>query len=331
MLHSVFGSNRPLVQVFLIIPTALGVVMAAWITTPEVHPLAGPPIAWLQNALLDYPAVGFVIGGVLYLFSAYLANNVYNSAGFGGRESYFPALVYVVLSLSIPDWTYLHPVLWANFFILLALRRLLMMYRVRSALAMLFDASVFMGLAIICYPPTLVVLPLVWLALMRFRTFDLREFLVPFTGLIFVGIYVFAAYFLTGQEPDFRHFFDLDSFDTSAWLLRGGAFFYPFVLLTALSTLGGVLVFILRMRTSTLHMKSTKTLFLQMTFLLVAAFVYSVFLDVGSPGAVMLLYIPVSAFTGVFFSRRRMQTWMLLIFYLWIVAALGFAISAHIV
>ncbi len=329
MLHSVFGSNRPLVQVFLLIPTAIGVAAAVWITEPGIDPLAGPPVAWLQEALIDVPFVGFLIGGLLYLMSAYLINNIYNMYGFGGRENYFPALVYVFFSLGMLEWTYMHPVLWANFFVLLAFRRLLTMYRVRSALSMVFDAGLFLGLAILCYPPAVMIVPVIWLALIRFRTFDLREWVTPLTAMVFVVVYVFAVYFWSGSYPDPTRFFQFDIFDTSTWAERGGVFYFPYLILTALPTVVGIIIFLLRMRGSTLHMKNTKAVFLRMTLLLVATFVYSAFLAVAAPGSVLILSIPIAVYTGVFFSRRRLQRWMLLIFYLWFIAVVGFVITAN--
>lgn len=329
MLHSVFGSNRPLVQVFLLIPTVIGVAMAVWIAEPGVDPLAGPPVAWLQEALIDVPFVGFLMGGLLYLMSAYLINNIYNTYGFGGRENYFPGLVYVFFSLGMLEWTYMHPALWANFFVLLALRRLLMMYRVRSVLSMGFDAGLFLGLAIVCYPPAVVTLPLIWLTLVRFRTFDPREWLTPLTGLAFVAVYAFAVYYWSGSSPDAARFFQFGIFDTSTWAERGGVFYFPYLILTVLTTVGGMIMFLLRMRASTLHMKNTKAVFLRTTVLLVATFVYAAFLAMAAPGSILMLTVPIAVYTGVFFSRKRLQRWMLLIFYLWLIAVVGFVIMAN--
>lgn len=328
MIHSVFGSNRPLVQVLLLVPTALGVAAAAWLVAPAVDPMAGPPVRWLQEALLAAPFWGYLIGGLLYLMSAYLTNYIYNSYGYGGRENYFPGLVYVLFSLGMLEWTYMHPALWANFFVLLAVRRLLMMYRVRSALSMVFDAGLFLGLAVVCYPPILVVAPLVWLALIRLRAFDLREWITPLTGFAFVAVYVAAAYFWAGEGVDWSRFFRFAGFDTSTWANRGGVFYFPYVGLTLLSAAVGAFIFLMRMRASTIHRKNTKAIFMHTTWLLVAAFVYAVFLAQSARGAVLLLSVPVAVFTGVFFSHRRMQRWMLLWFYLWFVAVVGFVITA---
>src|SRR5690606_26963099 len=78
----------------------------------------------------------------------------------------------------------LNPVLIGNIFVLLALRRILRMYRVQEITSMIYDAGVFLALGVLFFPLLIFVVPLLWLSLKQLRTFNIREWVVPIIGLL---------------------------------------------------------------------------------------------------------------------------------------------------
>ncbi len=144
MVHSVFGSNRPMVLGFLIVPAIAFGVLASYFTQVPVHPLGGPLFDWLYIALSD-SSILLTVGIVINLTGAFLVNLLYNAHNYAERENYFPALIYFLFASLQLSWEFLNPVMVGNVFVLLALRRILSMYRVQEITSMIYDASLFLS------------------------------------------------------------------------------------------------------------------------------------------------------------------------------------------
>src|SRR5690554_1786237 len=179
MIHSTFGSNRPMVFGVLLIPAIIYGVLALNFAQAPVHTLGGP----LFDLLVGYvstPYISVILGLIVNLIGAFLVNLLFNSHDYSERENYFPALFYFLLASLELSWIYLNPVLIGNVFVLLALRRILRMYRVQEITSMIYDAGFFLALGALFFPLLVFVFPLLWLSLIQLRTFNLREWTVPF-------------------------------------------------------------------------------------------------------------------------------------------------------
>jgi hypothetical protein len=330
MVHSAFGSNRPIVLSFLIAPAIALVVVATYSVTTGGYGLGGPASDLLFDLFRDKPVWRRSLGMVLILSNAVLLNNIFNKHDFSSSENYFPALIFV--SIAALDFRNIdvHPILFSSLFMLFALRRLLTVYRAESALSIGFDSTLFLSLAIFFFPPAVFLLPLTWLVFLQVRPFNLREWLVPVTAIAAAVIYAFSFYFIGGY-----------TFDASEYLIfSGNSFVLPeeggrvgvLVIIGLFSVLSilGLVGFFSDIAKSTLRKKSTKYIFLWAFFLTVLEYLYVSFLDLQQFGTWLIFAVPASVFMAVYFSGKgRRPIIRIILFYLWLIACVSFMVFAN--
>lgn len=118
-------------------------------------------------------------------------------------QNYLPALIYVFLMCSLPEILFLHPVLFANLFLIFAIKRCFDLLGSANASSVAFDSAFFVSLGSLFYFPAIVFLLLILIALFAFRPFSLRNWLIAVLGISIP--YLFAAvYFYWFDES--RHF-----------------------------------------------------------------------------------------------------------------------------
>src|SRR5690606_29621802 len=119
MIHTGFGSNRPMVFAVLLIPAIIYGVLALNFAQAPVYALGGPLFDILVS-FVSAPYISVILGLIVNLIGAFLVNQLFNSHDYAERENYFPALFYFLLASLELSWIYLNPVLIGNIFVLLA-------------------------------------------------------------------------------------------------------------------------------------------------------------------------------------------------------------------
>lgn len=330
MVYSVFGSNRPLVMGFLIIPAAVLVGVGFFTYDFPDYKLAGPLADLIIKSLEPLPQLRVVLGMILILTNAAIVNIIYNQNDFSQSENYFPSLLFFAFAVLDFEAIDVQPILLSSLFLLLALRRLLALYRSDHALSIGFDSGFFLGTSILCFPPSAVILPLIWIVFIRTRAFNLREWMVPLTGIVAVAIYTFSFYYVSGYNLELSEFFTMGEFlgelpDANKRL----ATIWISAITILLSGMG-FLYFVREIGKSTLRKKNTKFVFLWSSFLLVPEFIYVSLLRGSSEGLWLILAIPVSVYGGFYLSRKgRRKQVRLIFFYTWLIACVGYIILAN--
>ena len=277
---------------------------------------------WADTLLLQWPSVSVVLGLLVIMMGGLLVSLIYNEHDYAHKENYLPGLVYFLFGVSSSDWVFLNPVFLANIFVLLALRSVLRSGRVKKANTMLYNAGLFLGIASLFYPPYIILILFVWIAMSIMRSTTLREVLLSIMGLLTVGAYVFSLYWWKGTEPDLSGFFDFgESMDAES---SACAFFchWHFLVLTILVALAGWAIFLKGLSGSTVHRKNAKRVFNWLSLFLIVLVGYQANLQqqAGSYGAA--LAIPFSVFCAVLFAEERRKPWIDLAFHLWVLPAL---------
>ncbi len=319
MLRSLFGSNRPVVLAFLVLPAAIAAVAALFFSEGTAPVLAGPAFDLLFGYVHRIPALSVALGAAVILAGAVLVNSVYNVHEYADRENYMPAAVYVLFGISSPEWLYFNPVFTANIFLLLALRRLLRIYRISNAASMLYDAGLFTALAVLFYPPAAACVPFLWVGMNRLRSATLREWFIPLLGLGTPVVYALAAYWWFEMTPDFEEFSDLGGrfrFGPDAETPHSRLFFL-FLGITLAAVLIGSVRFLSGMGVSTVHRKNTKAVFVWFSIFLVFTFVYTGFLPENDVAAVASLAAPTAVFASFSFNTDKARRWSGLLLYFW--------------
>lgn len=317
MIYSIFGSNRTVVLGLLILPAVAFGVLAFYYTSSPIMPLGGPAFDWL-NGLIPISTIQILLGILVNLVGAFLLNRLYNAHDYANKENYFPALFYFLFTNLQLSWGYFNPVFIGNVFVLLALRRILRMYRVQEITGMIYDAAVFIGIAALLYPPFILAFPLLWISLAQLRTFNIREWLVPLTGLLTPVLYAAVFYWWFGLNLDLARYFQLAPLPLKTLLSQHSFLFYLVLIFSLFVFFGGMLIFVREMGVSTVHKKNTKKVFITLTFILCAVWLASVAINENQTGLPGLFAIPVSVFGGILFSSNRRKKVLSFIFYIWL-------------
>lgn len=170
---------------------------------------AFPLFLFPAKYLLDYRIAIIVISMLLILIEAYMLNQIINFHGVIKEQTHLPSLIYVVMMSSLPEQLAMHPMIFANFFILLAFNAILHFYHANQAAIKAFDAGLFLGIAALFYWPSIFLFALLLTSLMVLRVFNWREWFGGFLGLILPFLFLSLSFYLTDS-------FNLESFERLA-------------------------------------------------------------------------------------------------------------------
>lgn len=161
-----------------------------------------PFVSLLQQMLLPHP-YGFYISpinnvitaGIIVFIQALLLNLIINKYSVLGKQTYLPALFFIISCSILSPFLTLSPALLANFFLLYIFNKLLSSYKQPDAISTLFDIGLAIGLATILYFPLFVLLLWVWLCLIILRPFYWREWLSPLIAFLLIQFFLFVLYY----------------------------------------------------------------------------------------------------------------------------------------
>ncbi|MCH7534460.1 MAG: hypothetical protein IH948_01695 [Bacteroidetes bacterium] len=194
MIIDFFKSDHPRAT-FLLPLVIVGFWIFPFLSLRPVSDSVDMPLYELIHNLLGNSYVSIVFAMLLLFVEALLLNKVVMSKKVFSKKSYLPALLYIVLMSSFPAMLYLNPVIIANLFLILSLRKLFNIDKESDFLSDIFDASLFIGIASIIYLPSIVFILFVLYCLFILRRGDMKEKLIAIVGLIVPFAYVFTYYF----------------------------------------------------------------------------------------------------------------------------------------
>lgn len=318
MIVGLFRNNQPLTSVLLLLA---GVVMWFPILRQPVYQHlqhAMPLFELFQHYLATTPLLANISALCLILAGAFILFLVFEKHDILTGRTYLPSLMYVTLMSCAPSLTTLHPIMLANVFLMLTLDPLISLYRNEAAYPQVFNIALLMALAVLCYFPAIVLLPLIWLGLIIYHPFNIREWIVGLMGIATPFFFVFVYYHWYDRLDGF--WFDRVTYpiltsphpgkiNTSTFYLIAALF-----LLIVLSTVKVLEHF------GTTSVKTGKTMGFMVWFILLS-FV-SVFI---MPGWTIrdfsLMGIPFAIFIGNYFALARAK-WLAELMFLFLIVAI---------
>lgn len=194
MLVGFFKNNNPVS--YIVLPLfALVLWAAAFFVSHEAWdrgmPFYNAVISWFSGS----GGVSAVIACLLMISEAFLLNFIVNENEILTKPSFLPALLYILFMSSDIAQLTLYPLLFANFFILLAIHKLVSSYRKDTAFPNSFDAGLLLSTATLFYFPCVVFFPLLYVGFVLFRPFNWREWVIALIGLVVPYTFVFTYYF----------------------------------------------------------------------------------------------------------------------------------------
>lgn len=155
----------------------------------------------------------------LFVFDFFVTRNSLTK-----KNSY--ALFVFVFCFAILPQTIMHSeVLWANFFVLLALRRLISLRSHKHIKKKLFDAAFWIALATLIYFWAIVFFILIYVALLVYRITDPKNYIIPIIGFITLVIIIIS--YLIIRDIEFIQFakglvdysFDFSLLNTKSFII----------------------------------------------------------------------------------------------------------------
>lgn len=190
-----FKSNNASALIFL--PLIAIAIWAFGFVSPSVVPIkhAMPLYELIAGKLVVIPWLATIIALLLVLGEAFLLNYIVNENEVLTKQTYLPALFYLVFMSNNNNMLLLHPPLFANLFILFALNKLFSSYRKDNAFSQAFDAGFLISIATLFYFPYIIFFPLLGVALILLRPFNWHEWLISFIGSLIPYVFTITYYF----------------------------------------------------------------------------------------------------------------------------------------
>lgn len=191
-----FKSNNASALLFL--PAIAIVIWVFGFIHPTVLPVKHtmPLYELMAGSFINIPWLSCLIALILVVGEAFLLNFIVNENEVLSKQNYLPALFYIVFMSNNNAMLTLHPLLFGNLFLLLAIQKLLSSYRKDKAFSEAFDAGLLISIASLFYFPFAVFLPLLGIGLIILRPFNWREWLISFIGALIPYLFVITFYFL---------------------------------------------------------------------------------------------------------------------------------------
>lgn len=146
-------------------------------------------LAWTNSVVLIFEKVGLL---TILLASVFITNFISKKNGLS-KDSSYTILFYFLFLLFFPTILNNTNLLLANFFLLLAFRRLISLQSLKASKEKIFDASLWIFAASLFHFWSILYIVLVFISIIFHVARDYRNWILPFIALIAVGI-VFALF-----------------------------------------------------------------------------------------------------------------------------------------
>ncbi len=187
-----FNANTPLVLILLPV-----VMLAFWFDS-----FSNGTLVSFENGSfvfdwfwIEHTIVNRLLAMIIIILTGIQLNAVINNNEFFDKNTYLPAMLYVVFMSSSSELHQLHPLVFANLFWVFGYRRLMNVYNQVQCKSEIFDASLFFvigGLFTLPYGLVLFLFP--WITLAIVRPFDLKEYVMPLFAIMLGVVYLWFYY-----------------------------------------------------------------------------------------------------------------------------------------
>lgn len=116
------------------------------------------------------------------------------------KKNSYKILIFSLFVALLPETILNSNLLLSNLFILLAIRRIISLRSNKDIKKKLFDAAFWISIAMLFYFWAILFYALIFIGLILYRIVDVKNYIVPFIGILTVGVLSFSYMILTGQE-----------------------------------------------------------------------------------------------------------------------------------
>lgn len=200
MLIRLFRTSQPMLAFFLLIPVVLSGFGSYFLHFKTVAANGMPFYDAFLSLVINFPSwVRITIVSTLIYLQAIHLHIILTRHEVLYKESWIPALMYVVCATYIPDFQWFHPMIFVNTIMLFAIDRMFHLYKNDKPLAIDFDTGFFIGLASLFYLPLLIYIFFFGAALILLRPFSWRDWVTGIIGVVLPLFFTFCYYVLSDR------------------------------------------------------------------------------------------------------------------------------------
>jgi len=206
MISSIFGKTKPINYVILL---AFLFILYFFVHLFYFNERVKNQDLWLRIATV-----------FMLLLSVFVINFILHRNKITATNSYgilFFTLIITIFPEVLSDWRGIG----SNFFLLLALRRILSLKSLQNIKGKIFDATIWIAVASLFYDWALIYLVVLFVAIAQYEPKNFRNWLVPIAGLFTTAVLLFSILLVTKNleilENHYRFSFALDVSFFSKW------------------------------------------------------------------------------------------------------------------
>jgi hypothetical protein len=226
-----FFRDKSVIAILLLVPLCLAVHLHFFITLPQI--VVNGDDGLLSVLLVKYGKLLpdtylFLFYNLVVILQALRLNLVLNESKMFQQSAYTTAFAYILLSACIPQWCSITPALIANSFIVWIFIKLSRLYNSPSPRTLLFNTGLIVGITVMSYHPTALLVVVVLFAIAVVRPFRLTEWLILLIGVVTPYYLLVSGLFLTGKmglllsfTPDLLINLPVHRIDIGLWVSLG--------------------------------------------------------------------------------------------------------------
>jgi len=135
------------------------------------------------------------IAAIIVFIQALLFNRIINNHNLLSKPGYLPGLLYITGSSLFLPFLILSPPLICNFLLIWVMDKLLKIGRDQNAIMILFDIGMIIAVGTLIYFPFIIMLLMLWLSLLLYRSFSWREWFSGLAGFLTIFLFVAVYYY----------------------------------------------------------------------------------------------------------------------------------------
>lgn len=256
-----------------------------------------------------------ILSGIFVFLTAIVLNNLFNRHEFREKNTYLPALIYVVLASFNDACYHLSGVVIASLLIALALVQIFKLNQNEDCRKEVFNAALLFGLSACFYPILFMLFPLLFIVIWVLRPFVLRESALMITGFILPVIYAGVWAYYMGYELDNKLFSPSGEVENrNVFMIVGGLI--SVLILTMIAPL------IQKLNQSGIRLKKLFRIIFFITIAFSLVFIVEL-LFMNKLGGSFLMVLPLSMLLTYAFGDKELRPFPSFIFYLIFILSVG--------
>lgn len=175
-------------------------------------------ITYFLNWAIQYKLIAVLITWFSVVFQAFILKHIVSKHELNPTNNFFVPVIYVI-TLSIFQFDIiLNPFLLMLSFILVGFNQLLDLGKESNRKQIAFEIGILTGILSIIYHPLIYLLPIIWIALFLFKSFETKEWIRPLVGISLPFLYYLVyLYWIENLENSVSVFLDnISQFHISA-------------------------------------------------------------------------------------------------------------------